>query len=115
VLFALRNDAKFYKDGKEFSVSGTELMGTAKPYFIYRGYAFVAYANRDSTPFRERHEIPEAQTVVRGTLRYQGFPEMIRVLVDIGFLSKAEQDFLKTPISWKEATKRVLGHVREGN
>lgn len=109
VLLALRNDAKFYQNGKELSVLGTELMGTAKPYFIYPGYAFVAYPNRDSTPFRERYEIPEAQTVIRGTLRYQGFPEMIRALVDIGFLSEAKQDFLTTPIPWKEATKQVLG------
>ncbi|KAL1988748.1 hypothetical protein VTN96DRAFT_7632 [Rasamsonia emersonii] len=113
VLLALRNDAKFYKDGQVFSVPGTELMGTAKPYFIYPGFAFVAYPNRDSTPFRERYQIPEAQTVIRGTLRYQGFPQMIRVLVDIGFLSDAEQDFLKTPIPWREATKRILGATSE--
>jgi len=109
VLLALCNDAKFYQNGEVFNVSGTELMGTAKPYYIYPGFAFVAYPNRDSTPFRERYGIPEAQTVIRGTLRYQGFPQMIRVLVDIGFLSEQECDFLKTPIPWKEATKQVLG------
>ncbi|KAL2005783.1 hypothetical protein VTN00DRAFT_10276 [Thermoascus crustaceus] len=109
VLLALRNDAKFYKDGEVFSIPGPELMGAAKPYFIYPGFAFVAYPNRDSTPFRERYNIPEAQTVVRGTLRYQGFPQMVRVLVDMGFLSDEERDFLKTPIPWKEATKQVLG------
>ncbi|EEA20279.1 saccharopine dehydrogenase (NADP+, L-glutamate-forming) [Talaromyces marneffei ATCC 18224] len=109
VLLALRNSAKFYRDGAEFSVDGTQLMGEAKPYFIYPGYAFVAYPNRDSTPYRERYNIPEAQTVVRGTLRYQGFPQMIKVLVDIGFLSETEYDFLKTPITWKEATKKIIG------
>lgn len=109
VLLALRNAAKFIKNGKEYNVTGTELMGEAKPYFIYPGYAFVAYPNRDSTPYRERYNIPEAQTVVRGTLRYQGFPQMIKALVDIGFLSETEHDFLKTPISWKEATAKIIG------
>ncbi|KAK2805320.1 Saccharopine dehydrogenase [NADP(+), L-glutamate-forming] [Emmonsiellopsis sp. PD_5] len=109
VLLALRNDAKYFRNGKIETVSGTELMGTAKPYYIYPGFAFVAYPNRDSTAYKERYQIPEAQTVIRGTLRYQGFPEMVRTLVDMGFLSDAEQDFLKTPISWKEATKQVLG------
>jgi saccharopine dehydrogenase (NADP+, L-glutamate forming) len=111
VLLALRSDAKFYKDGKVEEVPGTDLMGTAKPYFIYPGFAFVAYPNRDSTVYRERYHIPEAQTVIRGTLRYQGFPEMIRVLIDIGFLSEAERDFLKpsdSPIAWKEATQKIL-------
>lgn len=86
-------------------------MGTAKPYFIYPGFAFVAYPNRDSSIFRERYDIPEAQDVIRGTLRYQGFPEFIRVLVDVGFLSEETQDFLKPsdkPLSWAEATQKVL-------
>ena len=108
VLLALRNAAKYYKDGKVVEVAGKELMGTAKPYFIYPGYAFVAYPNRDSTPYKERYNIPEAHTIIRGTLRYQGFPEFVRTLVDMGFLSDEEQSFLKEPISWKEATQRVL-------
>lgn len=59
--------------------------------------------------FFSRYHIPEAQTVIRGTLRYAGFPEFIKVLVDIGFLRDEEQDFLKQPIAWKEATKQILG------
>lgn len=42
------------------------------------------------------------------TLRYQGFPEFVKVLVDIGFLSDEEQSFLKEPIPWKEATQKIL-------
>ena len=108
VLLALTNTAKYYKDGKIEEVAGPELMGTAKPYFIYPGFAFVAYPNRDSTPYKERYNIPEARTILRGTLRYQGFPEFVRVLVDMGFLSEEKHDFLDTPISWKEATQKVL-------
>jgi saccharopine dehydrogenase (NADP+, L-glutamate forming) len=60
-----------------------ELMATAKPYHIYPGklpswvlppyqmlieigYAFVAYPNRDSTVYKERYHIPEAETIIRG-------------------------------------------------
>ena len=46
---------------------------------------------------------------MRGTLRYAGFPEFLKVLVDIGFLNQEEQNFLKEPITWKEATKKILG------
>ncbi|KAF7511334.1 Saccharopine dehydrogenase [NADP(+), L-glutamate-forming] [Endocarpon pusillum] len=111
VLLALRNDAKYYQDGKVEKIPGPELMGTAKPYLIYPGFAFVAYPNRDSTSFKERYDIPEAQTLIRGTLRYQGFPEFVRVLVDIGFLSEEKHDFLQPsddPLSWAEATKQIL-------
>ncbi|RAL62339.1 hypothetical protein DID88_004905 [Monilinia fructigena] len=90
VLLALRNAAKFYRDGNV--VEDTHLSPTQ---------------NRDSTPYKERYNIPEAQTIIRGTLRYQGFPEFIRVLVDMGFLSDEDQGFTE-PISWKEATQKVL-------
>lgn len=84
-------------------------MATAKPYYIYPGFAFVAYPNRDSTPFRERYDIPEAQNLVRGTLRYQGFPEMIKTLVDMGFLSDEPAETFQKPGAWKDATQKILG------
>jgi spermidine synthase / saccharopine dehydrogenase (NADP+, L-glutamate-forming) len=61
-------------------------MSCAKPYFISPGFAFVAYPNRNSIQYREWYNIPEAGTVVRGTLRYQGFPEFIAALLKLGFL-----------------------------
>lgn len=111
VLLALRNAAKYYQDGAIKEIEGPELMAEAKPYFIYPGYAFVAYPNRDSTPYKERYNIPEAQTIIRGTLRYQGFPEYIKCLVDIGFLSDEPKDFLKEgeTRTWKDATAKIVG------
>jgi saccharopine dehydrogenase (NADP+, L-glutamate forming) len=92
-------------------------MGSAKPYFIYPGYAFVAYPNRDSTPFKERYALHDAQTIIRGTLRYQGFPEFARTLVDIGFFSDEPRDFLDpsrpSPIQWKTALAKLLGSSSE--
>ncbi|GJC94788.1 saccharopine dehydrogenase [Colletotrichum higginsianum] len=109
VLLALRNAASFYQDGKVVNVAGPDLMATAKPYHIYPGFATVAYPNRDSTPYKERYNIPEAQTIIRGTLRYAGFPEFVKVLVDIGFLKDDEQSYCKEPIAWKEVTRNLLG------
>ena len=112
MLLALGNTAKFYQSGSVKELPGRELMASARPYSTgFTGFAFVAYPNRDSTPFREKYSIPEAQTITRGTLRYEGFPEFIRVLVDMGFLSQDTHDFLKpasTPLPWKEATAKIL-------
>ncbi|ODA76853.1 hypothetical protein RJ55_07369 [Drechmeria coniospora] len=108
VLLALRNAASFYQDGKIVNVAGPDLMATAKPYHIYPGFATVAYPNRDSTGYKERYHIPEAQTIIRGTLRYVGFPEFVKVLVDMGFLKDEEQSFCKEAIPWKEATQKIL-------
>ncbi|PNY24854.1 Saccharopine dehydrogenase [Tolypocladium capitatum] len=109
VLLALRNAAKIYRDGEIVEVASKDLMGTAKPYFVYPGYAFVAYPNRDSTPYKQRYNIPEAETIIRGTLRFQGFPQFIRVLVETGFLEDTHQDILSKPVAWREATKAIVG------
>ncbi|KAF8880288.1 saccharopine dehydrogenase [Infundibulicybe gibba] len=109
VLLALLNSASYLADGKRLDISGQELMGYAKPYFISPAFAFVAYPNRDSVPFKEFYNIPEAETVVRGTLRYQGFPEFIKALVDLGWLDAKEKDWLKEGLTWAEVMQKTIG------
>lgn len=36
--------------------------------YLHPGFAFVAYPNRDSTPYKERYKIPEAETIIRGVM-----------------------------------------------
>ncbi len=79
-----RNSASFILDGKQVDVAAEDLVATAKPYFVMDGYDFVAYANRNSVPFKEFYKIPEAKTVVRGSLRYNGNPTFIKAFADIG-------------------------------
>ncbi|KAG8990606.1 hypothetical protein FRB93_003153 [Tulasnella sp. JGI-2019a] len=111
VLLALLNNAAYYSEGQIKNVSGSELMSHAKPYYISPAYAFVAYPNRDSTPFREWYNIPEAETVVRGTLRYQDFPEFIAVLVKMGWLNAEGKEALdeKKQLSYADLTALGLG------
>lgn len=84
-------------------------MASAQPYYITPAFAFVAYPNRDSTPFREYYNIPEAETVVRGTLRYQGFPEFVKALVNLGWMDASEKDWLIQGLTWAEATQKATG------
>lgn len=113
VLLALGNTARYYKDGKVEEIPGTELMASAKPYNTgYLGYNFMAYANRDSTVYKEKYNIPEAQTIIRGTLRFGGFTDIVKTIVDMGLLSQEPLDFLSDkqdkPPTWAEATKQIL-------
>ncbi|ESK84188.1 saccharopine dehydrogenase [Moniliophthora roreri MCA 2997] len=112
VLLALLNNASYIENGKTASVSGQQLMTTAQPYYISPAYAFVAYPNRDSTPFREFYRINsegEGETVIRGTLRYQGFPAFVKVLVDLGWLDTTPKEWLSNDLSWIQVISRVLG------
>jgi len=109
VLLALLNAASWLEDSQVRSVEGNNLMALAKPYYISPAFAFVAYPNRNSAPYREWYNIPEAETVVRGTLRYQGFPEFVRALVQLGWLDSEPKDWIKEGLTWAEATKRAVG------
>ncbi|KAF5380062.1 hypothetical protein D9615_006114 [Tricholomella constricta] len=109
VLLALLNAASFRDSSKTVSVSGSELMAHAAPYYISPAFAFVAYPNRDSTPFSEWYNIPEAETVVRGTLRYQGFPEFISALVKLGWLDQNEKEWLVDNLSWAQVMQKAVG------
>lgn len=109
VLLALRNQAKFWLNGNEEFIASEDLMASAKPYFIMPGFAFVCYPNRDSTTYKELYNIPEAETVIRGTLRFQGFPEFVKVLVDMGMLKEDENEVFEKPIAWKDAIAKYIG------
>ncbi len=109
MLLALLNNAAWLEDGQLRNVAGNDLMALARPYYISPAFAFLAYPNRDSTPYREWYNIPEADTVVRGTLRYQGFPEFIRALVQLGWLDAEPKEWVKEGLTWAEATKHAAG------
>ncbi len=64
----------------------------------------------DSIPYRERYPgLQEASTIVRGTLRYEGYAELCSCLIQMGYLSTEKHDFLSKPIPLAEATAKVVG------
>lgn len=84
-------------------------MSIARPYHVLDGYSFVAYPNRDSVPFRDAYRIPEAHTVVRGSLRYEGNPAMVKALIDLGWLDTEEKPWLKDGMTWAQIQQRATG------
>ena len=103
------NDASYLANGQQVDVRGEDLMGVAKPYYITPAFAFVAYPNRNSVPFREYYNIPEAETVVRGTLRYQGFPEFVKALRALGWMDLEKKEWLKEGLTWAEVFQHAIG------
>lgn len=76
-------------------------------------FNFVCYPNRDSSPFKEWYGIPDAKTVIRGTMRYGGFPELVLALVRLGFLDDGEtaKGWLQTgaTLSWPQVVAKLIG------
>lgn len=88
VLLAGKNSASFYRDGKEVFIQGSELFKSFWQFGVEGFEDFECYPNRDSKPYRDIYGIPECKTVIRGTLRNQGWCEKIKKLVDLGYVDE---------------------------
>ncbi|KAJ7856329.1 saccharopine dehydrogenase [Mycena leptocephala] len=108
-LLALLNPASFLATGAVAHIAGPELMASATPHSIPPNFTFAAFPNRDSVPFRQFYNIPEAETVMRCTLRYTGFTEFMAALIKLGWLSSDVKEWLVDGMEWKEATRRACG------
>ena len=108
-LLSQLNSAQFLSEGKTVEISNKHLMGVAEPYFVLDGYDFVTYPNRNSVPFRDFYNIPEADIVIRGSLRYQGNPAFVKALTDLGWLDTQTKDWLKPGLTWAEVTHKAIG------
>ena len=110
-LLSQMNSAHYLFEGKEVYISDKDLMGIAKPYHVLDGYNFVAYPNRISIPFRDFYGIPEAETVIRGSLRYEGNPALVKALMDLGWLNAEHKGWLTPGMTWAQITQEAIGAV----
>jgi len=92
VLLASKNSARFLKDGRIVSIPAADLFAAPEIIPIPGLGEYEGYPNRDSVSYRETYGIPEAQTVLRGTLRYAGWCETLRKMVELGLLDETAKD-----------------------
>lgn len=113
VLLAAGNNARHWEDGKIVDIKSPALLSEGvREIPIYPAFAFEGYPNRDSVPYKERYNIPEAKTICRGTLRYKGNPAFVKSFADVGFLNDDAQDYLQADaadIPWKSVMAKILG------
>lgn len=86
VVLASRNSARFRQGGEERTVPGSELFADYQMIDIEGLGKFEGYPNRDSVPYADIYSIPDAETVLRGTLRNIGWCDTWKGLHDIGML-----------------------------
>jgi len=92
VVMAGKNPAKFLKDGEVIDVPGPELFSYHWPCTIKGFGELEVYPNRDSLPYVETYGIPTVTSMFRGTLRYPGWCDTLKKVVDLGLLDDEERD-----------------------
>jgi saccharopine dehydrogenase (NADP+, L-glutamate forming) len=108
-ILSQRNASSYLDQGSRVDVRAEDAMAVAKPYHGVDGYSFLAYPNRNSLPFREFYKIPEADTILRGSLRYNGNPQFIQAFAGLGWLGQDKKDWLVPGITWAQIQQKLVG------
>ncbi|CAE6447590.1 unnamed protein product [Rhizoctonia solani] len=110
LLSAALNPASFKLAGKHINIPGNELLESYFPDVpLAKGFALEGLANRDSLGYAETYKfgsVDEMRSLFRGTLRYKGFADIMRMFSEVGLLSNKEED--KIILSqWNELVGRA--------
>jgi saccharopine dehydrogenase-like NADP-dependent oxidoreductase len=92
VLLASKNSARFLKDGQIVTIPAADLFAKPEVIAIPGLGEFEGYFNRDSVQYRETYGIPEARSVLRGTLRYPGWCAILKKMIELGLLDETPKD-----------------------
>ena len=91
VVLAGKNSARYLKDKKEVKIPSEDLFAHFWPMNIEGLPPLEAYPNRDSVPYIQIYEISDADSMYRGTLRYPGWCQTLKKVVELGLLDETEQ------------------------
>jgi len=88
VLMAAMNPAIFQENGEIKEIpAGGEILKNRMDADFYKGFALEAVANRNSLGYKDPYALQDVDTILRGTLRYEGYCDLVYGLQGIGLLS----------------------------
>ncbi|KAG9312632.1 Saccharopine dehydrogenase-domain-containing protein [Chiua virens] len=111
VLNAALNGARFKLHGEVMEIPGEHILKNHFPDVpISNVLKLEGIANRDSLPYAATYglgQLDDLQTVLRGTLRYPGFANLVHAFKSIGLLD-ADPSTHILPQSWSDLTRLAL-------
>ncbi|HTA26160.1 MAG TPA: saccharopine dehydrogenase C-terminal domain-containing protein [Bacteroidia bacterium] len=84
VILAGQGTARYLENGRYAFIPYHKLFTRTEPINIDDYGDFEGYANRDSLSYRSVYGIEDVQTIIRGTLRKEGYCEAWNALVQLG-------------------------------
>jgi len=108
VVLAGKNPARFLRGGQIVDIPGPELFAHHWTCKVMGFGDLEVYPNRDSLPYMEAYGISTVTDMFRGTLRYPGWCDTLKAIVDLGILDETERADL-TGLRFARWTGRLLG------
>jgi len=93
VIMAGNNSAKFLKDAKVVDIPTENLFKNPLQIDFPEVGAMEVYPNRDSLAYIDIYNIPEVETMYRGTFRYPNWCKIMDVMKTLGLVSTEMQNF----------------------
>jgi saccharopine dehydrogenase-like NADP-dependent oxidoreductase len=108
VVLASKSPAQFLENNAKINIEGKELFANYRIEEVEGLGTFEVYPNRDSMPYKELYGLKEAETVLRGTYRNQGWCTTFKKIVDMGLVNDQPDDTLKN-ISYRKMIANLMG------
>jgi saccharopine dehydrogenase-like NADP-dependent oxidoreductase len=123
VILAGQGMAKYIQHGKYRYIPYSRLFKQIENIEVEGLGIFDGYANRDSLAYRHHYQIENIPTILRGTLRNQGFCEAWNVFVQLGLTDDSfviensseltYAQFVEAFIPWRNSEKTLKSKVAE--
>lgn len=112
------NGARWKENGQVLRAEPGQLMEHARDVEGFlRGFSLESFPNRDSIEYQELYNLPDATTVIRGSMRYRGFSETIKALKGLGLMDQSAHPCLQTnngaELTWRQFMAELLGHSHD--
>ncbi|XP_065312549.1 alpha-aminoadipic semialdehyde synthase, mitochondrial-like isoform X2 [Gordionus sp. m RMFG-2023] len=113
VLLNSLSGCKYLKDQKvvEIPPDGS-IINSPWDYTELPAYNLESFPNRDSTVYVKEYDIPSVRTLIRGTLRYKGFCNVIKGFHQMGLFDQFTLPILHPSapsLTWKSLMCNILG------
>ncbi|XP_050421046.1 alpha-aminoadipic semialdehyde synthase, mitochondrial [Adelges cooleyi] len=107
------SEAKYLQDHKIIEIpAGGSLMNNTEELNFLPGFAFEGFPNRDSTQYSQLYGIAaEVKTMLRGTIRYKGFTDMMKILQKLQLIDPNNHTALHPDgpdITWRQLMCTLL-------
>ncbi len=91
VLMAGLNDGRYLRDGKVVDIPGKALFSHYETVSVPDAGDFEGYTNRDCLGYIDLYGLEGIPDMFRGTLRYPGWCDTLKAVVDLGLLDDSER------------------------
>ena len=112
VLLASMNGAQYLKNDEIIQIKEGTLLDNCIEIDFLNGFNLEGIANRDSLLYKDLYGISTASTCLRGTLRYKGFCDTMKVFQQLKLIAEEPHSSLHPrgpEITWRSFIAQLLG------